>query len=226
MRLTVGPLPSAVYWRRRAVVLGALFIVVLVFFTTCRGSGSGASKTSATPSSSPSTLTPEVSESPEGELPTEVPAGSVNDGTPAPAVTTAPAAPPDPGQCTDAEIKVTPVPAQTTLQRGQTIVIRLRIKNESNRTCSRDVGADAQEIYVRLGAQVIWSSDKCGTAKGSEVQPFTPNFEREYRVAWNGRQSTSCGGNVANGPIPEAGQYQVFGRLGNDRSSPVKLTLT
>jgi hypothetical protein len=232
MRLTVGPLPSAVYWRRRAVVLGALFIVILVLFTTCRGSnGSGASKTGATPSAtagtadpSPSVLTPEASETATAAPTTPPPATEEPD--PGTVATSAAAPPAGDGSCTDAELKVTPVPGLTNAPAGQTIVIRLRIKNESDRTCTRDVGPDAQEIYIKRGALTIWSSDKCGTAKGSDPQPFTPNFEREYRVTWNGEKSTSCSGASANGGAPEPGQYEVFGRLGTDNSSPVKLTLT
>ena len=35
MRPTVGPLPSAVYWRRRAVVLGAVLLGIIVLFVSC-----------------------------------------------------------------------------------------------------------------------------------------------------------------------------------------------
>jgi hypothetical protein len=37
---------------------------------------------------------------------------------------------------------------------------------------------------------------------------------------------TRCADNLAAGPIPAAGVYQVFGRLGTKTSSPVQLTLT
>lgn len=228
MRLTVGPLPSAVYWRRRAIVLGALFIVLLVLFTTCRGGGgSGAGKTSATSTPTAGTTedpaTPDVEQSPTG-TPTQAPTTEAPAGPPA-ATTGAPAQPPA-GGCTDAEIKVTPVPSLTTAPAGQTIVIKLRIKNESDRECTRDVGPDEQEIYIKKGAQVIWSSDRCSTFRGSDPKPFTPSFEREFKVTWNGRQSTGCQNGAATGSAPTPGEYQVFGRLGTDLSTPVRLTLT
>jgi hypothetical protein len=106
------------------------------------------------------------------------------------------------------------------------IDIKLKIKNISQRTCSRDVGADPQEIYIKLGAQTIWSSDTCTAAKSSDIQSFTPAFERTYQVSWNGRDSSKCAEGVAIGPNPSAGDYQVFGRLGTKRSDPVKLTIT
>src|SRR4051812_24789233 len=60
MRTTVGPLPSAVYWRRRAVVLGAVLLGIIVLFVSCsggdkndkRGQGGG-SNTSQAPTPEP-----------------------------------------------------------------------------------------------------------------------------------------------------------------------------
>ena len=43
MRLTVGPLPAAVYWRRRAVVLVGLAILVLIVSYACGGPASSGS---------------------------------------------------------------------------------------------------------------------------------------------------------------------------------------
>ncbi|MFI5932498.1 adhesin [Actinoplanes sp. NPDC051494] len=63
MRSTVGPLPSAVYWRRRAVVLGALLLGVIVLFVSCSGGdddskrGTGASSQAPTPA--PASASPE-----------------------------------------------------------------------------------------------------------------------------------------------------------------------
>ena len=39
MNLTVGPLPPAVYWRRRAVVVGVLLVLVLLVTYACGSSG-------------------------------------------------------------------------------------------------------------------------------------------------------------------------------------------
>lgn len=229
MRLTVGPLPPAIYWRRRAVVLGALLLFLIVAVYSCSGPGQSDAAQQPTSSPTPSAasrgpdptatvLTPQTGAPPTTEA-TEVPSAT------APAETEQTTAVGS-GACTDAEMKVTPVPSQTSVQRGVTITIRLKIKNIGNRTCSRDVGADLQEVFVKQGAQKIWSSDTCGTAKGSDPESFTPNFEREYQVAWNGKDATKCANGVANGPVPPAGDYQLLGRLGTKLSETVKLTLT
>jgi hypothetical protein len=41
MRSTVGPLPPAVYWRRRALVLGVLLLIVIALFVSCGGEDDG-----------------------------------------------------------------------------------------------------------------------------------------------------------------------------------------
>ncbi|SNT62025.1 hypothetical protein SAMN05421812_113279 [Asanoa hainanensis] len=230
MRLTVGPLPSAVYWRRRAIVLGAAVVVIFLIVQSCSGGdassvGNGKNGQSSAPAADPKpTVTilrphtdpPEQQTTPQNEEPPPT--------NPAPRTGEA-APPPDDGSCTDAEMLITPVPEVTSAARGSMIAIRLRIKNTGKRTCSRDVGADQQELYIKKGAAKVWSSDTCGNVKGSDVQPFTPNFEREYRVDWNGKDVSKCADNLADGPVPAAGDYQVFGRLATKTSNPVKLTL-
>ena len=59
MRLTVGPLPPAVYWRRRAVVLGGVIAVIFTLTYAC-SSAAGGKGNLATKSPSPSTEAPQV----------------------------------------------------------------------------------------------------------------------------------------------------------------------
>ncbi|MET8231104.1 hypothetical protein ABZS77_10550 [Micromonospora sp. NPDC005298] len=241
MRLTVGPLPPAVYWRRRVVVLGAGLLFLIVLLYSCTGSdrtggqpkaGAPPSATSAAPGAggpgaggpvlTPQTGAPSVSApadpdttTPSPEITSNTPplgaaAGSVDDGT-----------------CTDDEISVTSVAQPATAQRGTVVNLQLKIKNISDRTCSRNVGADLQEIFIKAGAEKVWSSDTCGKAQGSDVQSFTPNFERSYEVGWNGRDTSRCSDNgLAAGPFPPAGSYQVLARVGTKLSAPVKITVT
>ena len=230
MRLTVGPLPPAVYWRRRAVVLGAGLIFVLVLFYSCNGLDSGATPRHSGSSPSP-TVKPTAVLTPETDSPPP-PDTDGGDEPDAPAATTSGPvdmpAPPPPGEeaCSDSEISVIPVPERTSFKRGVTIQLRLKIKNISNRTCSRDVGADLQEIYIRLGVKLVWSSDTCSTVRANDVESFPPSLERDYQVPWNGRDVSRCANGAASGDAPEAGEYQLFGRLGTKHSDPVRLTIT
>ena len=250
MRLTVGPLPPAVYWRRRAVVLGAglLFLIVLLYSCTGTDRNTGAPGTDPSPTGSAgaqpdpsgSVLTPQ-SGSPSPTAGDAGGGGANNGGGNTGGGTTGdggntgggannggatgqPVS--DDGTCTDSELLVTPVAVPPTAQRGTVVTLRLKVKNVSNRTCSRDVGADLQELYVKSGAEKIWSSDTCGTGKGSDVQSFTPNFERSYELGWNGRLDNKCANGLANGDFAAIGAYQVFARVGTKISEPVKLTVT
>jgi hypothetical protein len=131
----------------------------------------------------------------------------------------------DDGTCTDSEIAVTPVALPAEVRRGAPVDLSLKIRNKSGRTCSRDVGADVQELFIKSGAEKVWSSDTCGTGKGSDVQSFTPGFERSYQLTWNGMDASRCSQGVASGPQPPAGNYQVFARVGTKLSEPVKLVV-
>ncbi|MGI5524321.1 hypothetical protein ACQEUX_25745 [Micromonospora sp. CA-259024] len=241
MRLTVGPLPPAVYWRRRAVVLGAGFLFLIVLLYSCTGSGrpdDGRQAGSTTTSTPTSTSTSAGSPGPSGPVltpqtgapPTSADPGATN---PGPAITSneqppgSAAGSEDDGTCTNEEISVVSVASPASVQRGAVVDLQLKIQNTSDRTCSRNVGADLQEIFIKSGAEKIWSSDTCGKVKGSDVQSFTPGFVRSYQVAWNGRDTSRCDGNgLAAGPFPPLGTYQVFARVGTKLSAPVKLTVT
>ncbi|HEX5541095.1 MAG TPA: hypothetical protein VFX60_05965 [Micromonospora sp.] len=235
MRLTVGPLPPAVYWRRRALVLGAVLLFVWVVAYSCSGTGKTAANSGLTSSPEPTvTVHTPTSDPPSSDAPGEESTGEGSTGGGSTSTEPAEGAPVDPGAgsapgagtCTDEEIRVTPAPEFNPVQRGVTIELRLKIKNVSNRTCDRDLGADAQEIYIALGAEQVWSSDTCGTASGTDVKALQPGVEHEYRVAWNGKASTSCAKGIATGDPLTAGEYQLFGRLGTKLSEPVKLTIT
>ncbi|ROT28054.1 hypothetical protein [Micromonospora sp. HM5-17] len=243
MRLTVGPLPPAVYWRRRAVVLGVvlLFVVVLIYSCTGPGETDETGRGAGDPTPGSTLLTPEsgapATGVPESGAPTPEPSDPAAGDEAAPPVAPVGGStgggqqlpeppPPVENECTDEEMSVIPVPSQTSAQRGEPIVLRLRIRNVSDRTCNRDVGADLQELYIKSGANKVWSSDSCSTIRNNNVKPFPPNHEEEYTVSWNGRKSSRCTNGVAAGPFPDPGTYQLFGRLGNKHSDPVRITIT
>ena len=235
MRTTVGPLPSAVYWRRRAVVLGAILLGIIVLFVSC----SGGSKDNQTGQSAASSQLPTPAPASPGAEPSfldGVPGGDVpalpapsdldppglgNDSTGQDTNVTAPAD----GSCADSEISVIPSVAPTTVKRGSPVEFILTIKNTGTRACARDVGAGPQELYLDQGARKYWSSDTCSTDKSGDVRKFAPGDQRVYKVTWNGRQSSGCAGNSASGPNPPPGQFELRARLGTLISKPVPLAI-
>jgi hypothetical protein len=225
MKLTVGPLPSGVYWRRRAIVGGALLIAVLTLWASCGGSSSdGKKKTSAGASAQPAT-TGAAEPTTTLQVPTtgdpSAPASGSGSATPAaalpPTVTsTVPA-------CADADLSLAASPEQPVQFRGAYLKFTLKIKNISAHDCVRDVGADFQELYLQVGAVKMWSSDHCNAPHGSKPTTLKPSIEMSFDNTWDGK-ATSNG--CANRDTPPAGKYQLVGRLDTKFSEPVEVRLT
>ncbi|GAA1754279.1 hypothetical protein [Luedemannella helvata] len=242
MRLTVGPLPAAVYWRRRAVVLSAIVLIFLVIFYSCSGPGGNSTGGAAT-----ATATPPVDAEP---VPTEtilrptVETPPPTSATPSSSAFTLPGGggggggsggggsePTEAAQggaCTDTEMVVTAKPASGKVAAGATVDFTITFRNASKRSCSRDIGADAQELRLMDGQKVIWSSDDCNPRSGSAVRRFAPEDAVSFTLTWNGKRSrTGSGTKVCTGAkAPEIGAYQLVGRLGTAYSSPTALRLT
>jgi len=228
MRLTVGPLSPSVYWRRRAVVAGAIVAVIMILAYSCSGGDDPAKKPGAQPTNSPSetgigaggaspvpsVITPNPSDPSSGLPPnagngtnTDVSGGGATGET-----------------CTDAELAVVSAAESTSVRQGYPVKFFIRIKNVSARTCVRDVGAAMQELYLEQSGTKQWSSDACGHQGGNaDVRTLQPNLELEYYQVWEGK-STAAGCTAQ--PLVKAGTYQLRGRLGNKISEPVTVTVT
>jgi hypothetical protein len=216
MRLTVGPLPAAVYWRRRAFVLGGLLLAVFVLMYSCAGGTApngpraGSAGSAATPTATSSLLTPTIGDSPEPEAAASAAA--------APAGSSSPAAT---ASCSDAEISVTAAAESTSVAQGSYVKLTLKIKNVSSRTCTRDAGADAQELYLQDAASTkMWSSDACDAPHGTDVRALPPAIEYAYFVWWNGHTSSS---GCTSRPLAPKGTYLLVGRLATKFSEPVQI---
>jgi hypothetical protein len=225
MKLTVGPLPPAVYWRRRVVVAGALLVVVLLTMSLCSPSSSGkapqraSGQSTAHPTASSTVLTPSTAN--PSDLPSLISSPPPPGAPPPPAP--APAAPPQTGPCTDAEITVVAAPASLTAKTGVPLKIFLKVKNISNRACARDVGADAQELIIQQNKAKLWSSDDCSPLHGTDVKSFGPSIEVSFYVIWDAKASAAgCDKRTFVPP----GAYQVVARLTGKYSDPVNLTIT
>ncbi|WP_189170725.1 hypothetical protein [Pilimelia anulata] len=236
----MGPLPSAVYWRRRAVVLGGLVLLAFIPYAAC--SAGEPDKPTATSDSTrteepgiggdlgsadPGAVAPSTSGNAAG---TPGPAGA-GTGKPTPAVAPvpggAPAAPTlTAPSCTDTDLALTPVPDRAGAPAGTALSIRLVVQNAATHSCARDLGADAQELRIVRGAETMWSSDHCATGRNlPNVRTIRAGERLEYMVTWNGRSSTQgqkCGSGVPIGAMP-AGSYEVIARVGTKLSAPVAL---
>jgi hypothetical protein len=232
MNLTVGPLPPAVYWRRRAVVLGVVLLLVILLVSMCGGSGNASKRgknsaqvpTTASPSPSQSSLPPII-----GGPGPDLSASGVPSVTASATVPVAPTTPTagagasvDPQLCTDAEIRLSPS-VQKATTGSVPYHLNLKIQNISARTCKRDVGAGPQEIHITDGAgHTLWSSDYCLTGSGSDVRTFGPNIVSPFQLNWDGDgDAAGC----VKGSVLGPGSYRIVAKLGTKVSDPVAFTI-
>lgn len=187
----VGPLPASTYWRRRlGLLLGVL--VLLLIARSCASGGDEA------PSAGQSTPTPTATVTP-GATPT------------ATATPTGAAAP----LCADGDLTLTTTTDASTYPLGATPKITMQVKNTSAAACRRDLGSGAVELLVFSGADRIWSSDDCTTAKATAVVTLPAGGAQSVVKTWPGRRSLpGCSGSKA---AAEPGTYKAVGRVGTLR---------
>jgi hypothetical protein len=241
----VGPLPASVYWRRRAVVVVGV-VAGLVLLGSTLGGGDGtraggalvAGGQDGSPAAGTSTGAPTGSAAaeptPSGSLGGTPPLRAQHGaGDPAPVdgdpgaettVTQTPAASPDPpGPCRDSALRLTVRPMAAVYSVGDMPVIALAVQNVSAATCTRDLGAAAQEVLLYAGTTRLWSSNDCYPGGLQDVQALLPRERATFSVRWSGLSSKPrCAGSRTRvGP----GRYRLLGRLGTLRSAAATLTL-
>jgi hypothetical protein len=225
----VGPLPAAVYWRRRLLVLGCTLGLL----------GGGGWVGVAATTGGPETA-PEAAGS-SAPAPVPVPAleqvvpslAAVQVPTPAPTTTPAaavpaPSTPPAPaagGPCGDDVIAVTvrPVPASTPI--GSKPTFELVVTNTSPVSCVRALDKGLQEVVLVDGAGTrIWGSNDCFPEASSDQRTLQAGETVVFPVLWSGL--TSSPGCVGSRTTPAAGSYLLRGRLDTKTSADAAFTLT
>jgi hypothetical protein len=226
MRLTVGPLPAAVYWRRRVFVLCAVLIGGMVVFYSFSGGSPADAGLRPTPSGthtthptdpSPTILTPVT-----GRPPTTAAASPTGSAFTLP--TTGGGLT---GPCRDDELIVIASASATQVRAGSGLDVTIKFRNTSQRTCARDIGADMQELRILAGKNIVWSSDDCNANHGHDTESFAPGQEIKFTLRWNGRFSRGGTGATLCGapPVAQPGDYELFGRLDTQLSAGFPFTI-
>lgn len=193
LRHPVGPEKPVVYWRRRALVLGALLVVVLVVVLIVVGRGSGA--TSAAPSASASDGAGSgAGASSAGSAGSG--SGSSRSAAPKPAASasaaaTKPAAA-DGSTCTKDQIVLTPVLDKSAYGPTEDPKIAMSIKNSGTNSCHLDLGSAQQVLTISSGQEQYWSSKDCQT--GGTNQDVTIKSGQTLTtpaIAWDRTRSST-----------------------------------
>lgn len=210
-----GPLPPEIYWRRRAIAIGAvvvaLALVIWVGFALLRGGGDDDNKAEgkATTSAPGSTNKSAGSSSPAPE--TSKPAAGAS-GTAAPAAAA--------GQCPDQSLAVKVTVGQPTYKGSEQPVFGIVITNISSGACERDMGSGLQLVSVQSldGQRRLWSSTDCYPDGTPDMRTLAPGQQAAFTVTWSAQTSQpGCAGERV--PVP-AGPYTVVAQLGSVRSAP------
>ncbi|MGX1775591.1 hypothetical protein ACWIGW_26015 [Nocardia brasiliensis] len=219
-----GPLPPEIYWRRRALAIGALVValalVIWLVLTVSRGGDSpGDSKPVAAGSS---TSVP----SKAADSSTPKPSGSAESSAP-PSTSAAPASnEPAAGQCPDQSLAIKISVDQPTYRVGEQPNFRMVITNISSSQCQRDMNsAQIQASVLSLdGQRRFWTSSDCSPVDESNARNLKPGEQALFTVRWSGTTSQQgCVGERV--PVP-AGAYQVVAQFGSLHSSPEPFNLT
>jgi hypothetical protein len=201
-----GPLPSAVYWRRRALVIGAalLLVVGLGWLLTGASDGSdgdatgrdaatlvGQDRTSdaATTTAAPST-TPTVTASPRGEPADRgkkrEKAGKSSKSGKAKKTEKTPLPAPD-GECDPADVTVRPVVRDAVA--GKRVDIDLALRTEESEACTWTASADTVTLKITSGDDDIWFSSQCPDAIATEDVVVRRDTTTRVTVPWDARRS-------------------------------------
>jgi len=216
-----GPLPAAVYWRRRAVAAGGcvLAVVLLVWIIGALvgdadehpvrdTAGSGSSAASVSPAGS-------------------VPPSSPSSRSAAPSFTSTTSSPPPAPvrRCPDSVLEVVARPAERSYRVGEHPLLRLLVVNRGEVPCVRDVSRRLRELVITTrGGKRMWSSNDCFHPDGSDQRTLLPGRPLRFALNWAGR--TSAPGCPAERVTVEPGRYRVVGKLGPLTGTATRLTLT
>jgi hypothetical protein len=217
----VGPLPAAVYWRRRLVLLAVLLVILggtgwLVALAT---GGIGGGDSDAAAEASPTVVrTPAL----ERVVPSLT---GVRTPTPpaaaAPRPTASAAAPG--GPCTDEMIALS-VRAPAVVAVGSKPTLELVVRNASQAPCVRELDKALQEIVLLDGAgRRLWGSNDCFPEAGPDTRTLAPGAAVAFPLVWGGLTSDPTCTSPRTPPSP--GAYVLRGRLDTKVSTDTPITL-
>jgi hypothetical protein len=221
----VGPLPAAVYWRRRLTVLvillaflGGVVWLVLALVPTGGGSGSAASPTTAAAPTEPPALERVVPSFSGLRTP-----GTTAPPTQPPVEPPAPAGPTPGGPCTD-EMLGLEVRTPGAVAVGDKPTFELVVVNTSPVPCVRALDKQLQEfVMVDAGGARVWVSNDCFPESSSDQRTLAPGEPVVLPVQWGGLTSDpAC---TAPRVTPSPGDYVLRGRLDTKVSGDATLTI-
>jgi hypothetical protein len=126
--------------------------------------------------------------------------------------------------CDDTDIDVTvDVADGPTFTFDETVTLSATITNIGLKSCLRDVGARANEVFVtNADGELVWSSNRCPANKKINLVEMAPMDVYQVVVSWGGfKNPTTCGETADHVP---AGTFQITARNGDAQAEPATIT--
>jgi hypothetical protein len=217
-----GPLPPAVYWRRRLITLGVVVVLLALVVRSC---GSDTRPAALRQSPSPSPSASRAATGPTGPTGTTRPSATTSptgSASPSATASASPTGPPKP--CVAADLVLNAKADASTYPPGRRPVLTIGIANKGKAPCTRDVGQPAREIRVTSGNDRVWSSDDCSTGGAAMVVTLQPGAApMTFSVTWSRKRSAA--GCAAGQRDAAPGTYRLTGRFGDLTSAGDTFTL-
>ncbi len=189
-----GPLPPRVYWTRRVLLLGVVFLLV---FGIARVLGGGSDAKSETPTAerAGATIEPDTSESstteaddPPADDSTTPPAGKKKNGKKKVEKTPeAPVLPTPTSVCTNDDVTVTPTVADA--RAGGQVQFVLNFRTRATPACTWQVSADTVTLKITSGDDDIWASRECRNSVPTQDVTLYRDYDTSIPATWSGRRS-------------------------------------
>lgn len=237
-----GPLPPQIYWRRRALAIGAAVVALaLIVWLISAVVGGSSDSPEADAAAASSSLTPEVSFTPNpsgsngsggsgGGNGGSANSGSGGSGSGGSSTstsgssTTSPtsAVPVPAGQCADSSLAVKATADKPTFAGGEEPTFTIVITNIGSAGCNRDLAGGLQQVLVYSidGKTRLWSNVDCYPQPAPDIRNLEPGEQAAFKVAWSATTSNpdcATSANPQRNPVG-AGAYTVVGQLGALRS--------
>jgi hypothetical protein len=222
----VGPLPTAVYWRRRLLALVGTLGVLGGGGWLGVAVATGEPAQSHTVATGAPVPTPALEQVVPSLAAVQVPTAALT--TTSGPVPSAPVPEPGPvagGPCSDDMIVVEVRPQSASAPAGAKPTFDLVVTNISPVACVRVLDKGMQEIVLLDGAGArVWGSNDCFPEASSDQRTLQPGEAAVFPVLWSGLSSAP--GCTTARVTPAAGDYVLRGRLDAKASADAPFTLT
>ena len=218
-QLTRGPLPAAIYWRRRVVALGAVIALVALVVVPIRLVTGGGDDAPAQVALAGTDQNPTTSASATGTTTAE---GTTQAKKKQKKQKKTTRALPEPqGSCAPEDIVVRPKVADAVAGRAVTVTLHLRTRLAE--ACTWELSRSSFTWKLTSGSDEIWTSRECPRAVPSRELVVRRDTVATTELTWGGRRSDAECSRLTDWALPGWYHVTVSALAGEPRSSQFEL---